>query len=305
MEQLRALAGARPDSAVIAHKSDAEILDDLAALLQRGTLRAELSRTTLSPPKGPDEKREKASEAQRDEGVNDVEFEITDTFGDPVSGVGYVLYFPDGSKKEGTLGSDGRVQESGVPPGTYRLELKTLTNARFGASRILVGEPIKLFATAAGFAEGTSGTFEIYDYRGLAGDKIATIDGSVGGKGALEGEWSPSKEDVNDLVGGKVLFVAKIGEAAATSARTPILIKQEFELEDDKGPIADTKILARFVSGYETTAPVKEGKAFVWVRAGDRLTWLSLPDHPGAFMKVEEEDGTKRELYLPEALDHG
>lgn len=305
MEKLRALAGARSDASVIAHRTDAEIIEELAALLKRGSLRAEVSRSALAPPRSPADTKDDATKTERKEGVHEVEFEITDAFGDPASNVAYVLYFPDGSKKEGTLGADGRVMESGVPPGSYRLELKALTNARFGASKILVGEPIKLFAAATGYDEGASGTFEIYDYRGLAGEKLASVDGAVTSTGTLEGEWSPTNDDVKDLAGGKVLFIAKIGKATATSARVPVLVKHELEIEDPKGPIADTTVVLRFVSGYEAPAAVKAGKAFVWARAGDRLAWVNLPDHAGAFMKVEGDDVTAREHYLPEAAENG
>ncbi|AUX43478.1 uncharacterized protein SOCE26_049270 [Sorangium cellulosum] len=298
---LRSVLAARPGRDVLAGWSDAEVLDELARELARGALRAEISRRTLAPEANSVSEDEDRQEPER-KVVHEVEFEITDPFGDPISDVKYVLFYPDGTTKEGLLGADGRVKESSVPPGDYRLALKLVSEARWGDSKVHVGMPVELLAASSGFPEGTAGTFEIYDYRGLAGEKIASVDGKTAANGALEAEWTPAEDAVKDVVGGKVVFLAKIEQAAALSPRVPILRKHEFELKDDKGPLADTTLIACFTSGYRTTTKVSGGKAAVWARVGDRLAWIDLPEHAGAYMKLEEQDGSTRALYLPEGV---
>jgi hypothetical protein len=304
MEQLRGVLARWPDHAALSLRSDADVLGDLASQLERGSLRAEITRAYLPPPRLEEDPKDEKKEEQPEQADHDVEFEITDDFGDPFSAVKYTLIYPDGSRKEGTLGSDGRVKETSVPQGTYRLELKLASNARWSSSKIVVGEPVKLIASTTGFPEGASGSFEIYDYRGLHRDKLISIDGKVSARGNLEGEWTPTSDDARAVGGGKVLFVATIEGATAMSPRVPLLVKQEFELEDDKGPVADTTMVTCFTSGYQTTVPVKGGKAEILVRAGDKLAWINLPDHPGAYIKVDEEDGASRALYLPDATDN-
>jgi len=304
VQQLRSALGRRFGQDVLSHRTDDEVLDELAFRLERGSLRAEIDRFTLAAPLGRAEPEEDAKATPTDKVDHDVEFEIIDDFGDPFSDVKYTLTYPDGVKKEGTLGSDGRVKETSVPEGTYRLALKLLSSPRWSASKIVVGEAVKLVASAGAFPEGTSGSFDIHDYRGLHGDKLTSVDGQVSSSGNLEGEWTPSDEDAKAVSSGKVVFLAKIEKATALSSRVPLLVKREFELKDDQGPLADTTMTACFTSGYQTTVPVKGGKAQILVRAGDTLAWLDLPGHPGAYLEVEEEGGApRRELYLPDASD--
>lgn len=307
LDRLRLALSARPDAGAgaLSARADADVLGDLAHLLDRGALRADRRRGGASPPGITPDEPEPVKPKQQEE-RHEVEFEITDDFGDPVSDIRYTLTFPDGRKKDGTLGKDGRVKETGVPAGTYRLALRLVTAARWGASRVVVGEPVQLAARAPGFPEGTQGKFEIHDYRGLAGDTIATLDAAVGPTGALVAEWTPTREQVKAVAGGKVVFLARVGDAAALSPRAPVLIPHEIELKDDQGnPLPDTTLIAGTAGGYRATAQVKGGQAVVQIRAGDRIAWIDLPEHAGSWIKVEGDDVDAHELYLPDAPAEG
>lgn len=53
-----------------------------------------------------------------------VEFLVQNQFGEPVEGLDYVLYCPDGEKKTGTIPSSGVVREENAKLGVYKLALK-------------------------------------------------------------------------------------------------------------------------------------------------------------------------------------
>ncbi|UCC44001.1 MAG: hypothetical protein JSU65_12950 [Candidatus Zixiibacteriota bacterium] len=50
------------------------------------------------------------------------EIRLADDIGEPVPDEKYVLYLPDGSKREGTLDSNGYAREENIPPGTISVE---------------------------------------------------------------------------------------------------------------------------------------------------------------------------------------
>jgi hypothetical protein len=232
-----------------------------------------------------------------------VEFVVTDNFDDPFPGLEYVLLYPDGRRKTGKLGEDGKVADKSVPPGSYQLALKIVSTATWRDRTVELGKPVGMAAVAAGFDPGTPGTFEIFDGRAVDKAPIATTDGSVNGSHVLEGTWTPDKDSLKDATAGELVFRAKIGASNAVSAPVPVFEKHSFELEDDDGPLGDTLVVARFSDGHEVSEQAKGGKLDVLVPIGQKLLWVDLPDHPGAHLTLQEEGADPRDYLLWESSD--
>jgi hypothetical protein len=300
MTGLRELLRESADSAATALLTDGEVVEQLAARLVSGALAVVITQRPRVPPPQGEEVEEAAPRAPTEEKADqDVEFEITDHFDEPYSGLEWVLTYPDGkTKKTGTLGDDGKVQASSVPPGSYQLAFKIVSAARWGEPQIEVDKEVKLLATAAGFDPGIAGKFEVFDSRGLDRKPLARVDGKVNAARVLEAVWTPSQEALKDMIGGGLVFRAKINASSALSGRAPVAIRRSFELSDLDGPLPDTSVVARFSGGHETTADSKGGKLELLVPFNQKLVWIDFPEHPGAHLTVEPDDGEAVEYLL-------
>ena len=69
-------------------------------------------------------------------------------------------------QQKGKIGK-AKVSEDFVPKGRYRLEVKYVHEAKWGAAEAVVGEPIDMSALAPGSDSGAAGTFDIFDARTL------------------------------------------------------------------------------------------------------------------------------------------
>jgi hypothetical protein len=57
-----------------------------------------------------------------------IEISLTDYTGAPVPDEKYELHMPDGSKREGSLDSEGRAREENIPPGEVSVEFPSSEN---------------------------------------------------------------------------------------------------------------------------------------------------------------------------------
>ncbi|MEP7123552.1 MAG: hypothetical protein ABJE95_21670 [Byssovorax sp.] len=306
MTGLRELLGETSDSGALALSTDGEVIDRLAAQLYARALEVVITaRPKVSPPQARQEDEPPPKAKQQEEKADqDVEFVITDHLGDALPDLEWVLVYPDGkTKKTGKLGEDGKVSQTSVPPGSYQLLFKIVSAARWGDSRVQVDKEVKLLATAAGFDPGAPGKFEIFESSAVDKKPLARVDGKVNASRVLEGAWTPTKDAVKDLTTSTLVFQARMAASNAVSSPAEIVIKHSFELEDDKGPLADTTVVARFSDGHEATATSKGGKLDILVPLGQKLAWIDLPDHTGGHLTVEAEGDEAREYLLWESSD--
>lgn len=306
MTGLRELLGETGDSGALALSTDGEVIDRLAAQLCSRALEVVVTaRPNVPPPQARGEDAPPPKPRQQEEKADqDVEFVITDHIGDALPDLEWVLVYPDGkTRKTGKLGADGKVSQASVPPGSYQLLFKIVSAARWGDSQVEVDKEVKLLATAAGFDPGAPGKFEIFESRAVDKKPLARVDGKVNASRVLEGAWTPTKDAVKDLTTSTLVFQAKMAASNAVSSPAEIVIKHSFELEDDKGPLADTTVVARFSDGHEATATSKGGKLDILVPLGQKLAWIDLPDHPGGHLTVEAEGDEAREYLLWESSD--
>jgi hypothetical protein len=233
---------------------------------------------------------------------HDVEFLIADDFEDPHTGLEWVLLFPDGQTKSGKLGASGRVNQSSVPAGGYTLSIKLVSDARWSDAELEVGKRATLSASAGGYAPGTSGQFEVFDFRDVDQDPIAKANGKVTQFGMLEAEWTPTDAAAKRATSGQVVFRASVGASKAMSPAVPLFAKLSLDLKDDAGALADTQVIAHFDDGLELSGDTKDGKLDLRAPAGAKLLWVDLPSYPGSAVTLTP-DGEKARSYVLEDSD--
>ena len=156
-----------------------------------------------------------------------VEFQFVDKAGKPVSGVDYKFTDPGNKESEGVLKPDGRIRRDALKAGQCKVQLFSVSNAKWSKNKANVGEKVKLTTDVEGFEDGTKANIGIYkrDIKG-ADALIATIEASVKNS-RIEQEWEYvfSEEDEDEIASTKkagysspeYYFEANIGRAKAIS----------------------------------------------------------------------------------------
>jgi uncharacterized Zn-binding protein involved in type VI secretion len=88
----------------------------------------------------------------------DVEF--VDKKGLPIGGVGYELTGPDGTTAQGMLSR--AIKRGGIEEGTYRIQLRAITDVRWSAQEAEVGDKVDLIVETAGIEDGTGAELAVY-----------------------------------------------------------------------------------------------------------------------------------------------
>ena len=236
-----------------------------------------------------------------------VEFVVTDQNNQPISGIDYVLTLVGAGPEKGTLGADGTVHKTGVKKGSHKLELKTITNARWEKDELKIGAAVKLLASVTGFPEHHAGKFHIYDATNLSGGSlvgpvVGQVKAGVGSALALEAVWTPKENELAAGKSGRLAFTAALDGLTprATSAAARVLQKHEITVEDDDGAIAnDVDVEARFSGGTRKTDKTADGKVSVWAPLGETLCWAQVKGRLGA-RATFKADGRESKYITPE-----
>ena len=127
-----------------------------------------------------------------------VEIQFVDKAGNLVSGVPYKFTDTENKVSEGVLRLDGKIRRDGIKEGQCKVQLFSVSNAKWSKDKAEVGEKVKMTADVEGFEDGTKATFEVYkrDLKG-ADMVIETIESEVKGE-KVEDEWEyvyPEEED--------------------------------------------------------------------------------------------------------------
>jgi len=162
------------------------------------------------------------------EETHKLHFEFVTETGDPIEDpAGFTLIKPDGSKEEGKL-SKGKLERSGVEPGTYKMKFKYIESAAWSKSSSHPEEYVELKVTAKGFEDGKSVKLKIFDRHGIK--PIKEVEGKLKG-GAATASWKYSQK-VGDPPRGTFMFEAWIGDKFAESGTLTI---DAHPVEDLKG----------------------------------------------------------------------
>ena len=189
--------------------------------------------------------------------------------------------------------------EKYVPKGRYELSVVGISDAQWGAARVVVGEAVELSAKVSGVDVGTAGTLTVYDVRNLT-KAIETVNVTVaagaGGK-ELKGSWTPAKGKLTDLHGSEVVFEAKVGAAQGISGPVPVVVKEKFEVVDSAAKKLDGHLSLYYSGGAKVEADAAGGTAEVFAPWGQKLARIEYGVKPCA-VKFEEEGAAARGFLL-------
>jgi uncharacterized Zn-binding protein involved in type VI secretion len=190
---------------------------------------------------------------------------IVDSGGFPITGAEYELTPPSGPKTVSPL--MGGVKEANVDSGSYDIEVRAITSAKWSKKVAKVGEKVKMTAETTGVPANQKATLEVHVKDSSFPDQILkVIETKVQGD-KIEGEWELVvdknflKLQEEKLKGGgfsspAYYFVAKTSTLSQRSGLLEYKDDIEFKLKDKDGnPISDKKYRVILPSGE-----VKEGK---------------------------------------------
>jgi uncharacterized Zn-binding protein involved in type VI secretion len=199
-----------------------------------------------------------------------VEFEFVDKAGKPVSGVPYK--FTDTSNKESSavLKPDGRICRDALTAGQCKVQLYSVSNAKWSKNKAEPEENVKLTANVEGFDNGKPAVIEIYK-RDISGPDVLfeTIETKVQSN-KVEAEWKyvlpeVPKEDLQ--VKGKerpysapsYYFEVVIENCKAHSGLLEYKDWIEIEFKDDKGNAIANKKYKLYLSNGEVRQGTVDG----------------------------------------------
>lgn len=190
---------------------------------------------------------------------------VVDSGGFPITGAEYELTPPTGPKTVSPL--MGGVKEANVDSGSYDIEIRAITSAKWSKNVAKVGEKVQMTAETTGVPAGEKATLEVHVKDTSFPDQILkTIETKVQGD-KIEGEWELVvdnkflKLQADKLKSGgysspAYYFVAKTSTLSQRSALLEYKDDIDFTLKDrDGNPISDKKYRVIIPSGE-----VKEGK---------------------------------------------
>lgn len=137
------------------------------------------------PPKAPD-----PAQAQS------IEVSFTDASGRPLPAVWFRLEDPDGRESLCTTDMRGEFRRGGCRRGAFKIEVPTLSQARFSNDAIRPGDRVKLQVDCTGFGDGTEVHFRI---EAMSADGMEAFIGTRAAKvrrGRAEVEWSYRDHDL-------------------------------------------------------------------------------------------------------------
>lgn len=180
-----------------------------------------------------------------------VEFQFVDSAGLPVSGIPYKFTDPDGNESAGVLKPDGRVRRDALNAGQCKVQLYSVSNAKWSRDKADVGDKLKMSAEIEGYDDGTPAVIQVYR-RDIKGPDVPveTIETSVE-QAKVEGEWEyVYPEETESEKTGKTaergytspdyFFEVLVGKGKARSGFLPLNDELEIELRDENdNPIAN------------------------------------------------------------------
>jgi hypothetical protein len=201
-----------------------------------------------------------------------VEFDFIDTAGNPVSGVPYDFTGTDGEESSGSLNSEGKIRRDGVPAGTAKVKLYSLTNAEWSKDEAEAGDTVGLKAEVEGFESGTPATITIYERDTHGGDDLVEVlEAEVGG-GRVEVDWeyrlveedetsAPEQSDRYSYP--EYYFTVRVGRCQAVSGLLFFKDWVEVELKDqDDQAVPDCEYRVVLPNGEVRTGTLDgQGKA--------------------------------------------
>lgn len=215
---------------------------------------------------------------------------VVDSGGFPITGAEYELTPPTGEKTVSPL--MGGVKEANVDSGSYDIEIRAITSAKWSKTTAKVGEKVKATAETTGVPAGEKAALEIHVKDSAFPDAVLkTIETTVQGD-KIEGEWELVvdkdflKLQEQKLKGGgfsapAYYFVAKTSTLSQRSELLEYKDDIEFKLKDKDGnaipdkkyrlilPSGEVKENKLDGSGYAKATDVAPGKLKISINVRD------------------------------------
>jgi uncharacterized Zn-binding protein involved in type VI secretion len=197
-----------------------------------------------------------------------VEFQFVDKAGLPVGGVQYKFADPGGKESEGVLKLDGIVRRDALPSGQCKLQLFSVSNARWSKKKAQVGEKVKMTANVEGYPVGTPVLFQLYRRDIGRPDFSVSTEETITQPGKAEAEWEYQYEDdtknvrkgekkwLNGYSAPEYYFEVLVGRNKARSDLLGYRDYLEIELRDkDDKPIPNVEYVL-----YLPNGEIRKGK---------------------------------------------
>jgi uncharacterized Zn-binding protein involved in type VI secretion len=187
----------------------------------------------------------------------------------PLAGLCYKLKDPNGVEIKAATTASGKIHHEGyAKAGSYEVQILSLANAKWSASKSELGKPVTLSVDADGIDDGAPLVFHI---TAEINDKlkvwVAAIPTEVKSKKA-KAEWTLTESDVATLMQGHLgevtgfTFLAVCDHAAAASGKLEVEAHIVYHMKNVKGePLADTEVeIVTKTGNIEKKKTDKDGK---------------------------------------------
>jgi hypothetical protein len=201
----------------------------------------------------------------------------------------------------GTTASSKTAVEK-VPAGQYKLDLKLVYNPVWGAKEVVIGTAIDLKATVSGFDDGAAGNFEIYDSQSLSASLLtvaSTVTEDDTHQRQLKTSWTPTKDNLQNLKSGSIVFRAVMGTSATWSAPLHVFIKETYQVVDQTGTNLDTPIKLVTSAGQLIETASSGGQVDIKRQWNDVVTRIDLPKQKGTRVTFEDDGAAARAFAIP------
>jgi uncharacterized Zn-binding protein involved in type VI secretion len=168
----------------------------------------------------------------------------------PLSGMVYKLKDPLGVLIPGATTPSGKIRHEGyAAAGSYEVQILSLANAKWGASKVDLGKPVDLSVDCDGIEDGTDLVFHLTAEIN-AKEKVwfASLTSIVQGNKSKT-TWTLNESQLEALLEGRVgeltgvTFLAVCENAATASAKLEVVIGCAWVLVDREGnPLPDTEV---------------------------------------------------------------
>ena len=185
---------------------------------------------------------ELVSEAETEDHYLDVKF--VDKGGFPITGLTYKITGPGNTDEQGRL--SGRVRRTGLQSGSYDIELKAITQAKWSVEEAEVGDEVTLTCDVSGIEPGTPAKLTIFmKDSNSPQEPVTEIESDVNGD-KIEGQWTfevrqdlmPIQESRDPRAGYSSPSFFFIVEADGVTARSTLLKFKDYielKLKDQDG----------------------------------------------------------------------
>jgi uncharacterized Zn-binding protein involved in type VI secretion len=106
----------------------------------------------------------------------------------PIAGIGYELKDPDGAVSAGVLG--GQVKRTGVPQGSYDINLRGIVNAQWSTRETETGKAVDMVVDTVGVDNGEKATIDIFVRDSNFGDQRLASQEAEAQNNQVKSSWT-------------------------------------------------------------------------------------------------------------------